>query len=227
MATVRISETLRNDIISNARTLFTDRKRQAKENYNKDWGKQILSKMYPHDVIQKINALDKAWFKEGDTITLQGFINTPDEVMQKKYGVDIKFNVGTFPYPRQFNIFKDYGYSGTGDYEGVSITLDSTNPKWEEIQKEYKAYRQAMYDIAQEEEKIVSTVKTVLDNYSTLSPCLKALPKLYELLPEHTKNRHNQIIEKADKIKPEELEIDTSSLDVAMVKDKITKGGNK
>ena len=84
-----------------------------------------------------------------------------------------------------------------------------------------------MYDIAQEEEKIVSTVKTVLDNYSTLSPCLKALPKLYELLPEHTKNRHNQIIEKADKIKPEELEIDTSSLDVAMVKDKITKGGNK
>lgn len=227
MATVRISQSLRDDIIDNARTLFTDRKRQAKENYNKDWGKQILSELYPHDVVQKINALDKAWFKEGSVITLNGFVNTPDEVIQKKYGVDIKFNVGTFPYPRDFNMDKEFGYMASTNYEGIDISLDSTNPKWKQIEKEYKVYRQAIYDIYQEEENIVSTVKRVLDNYSTLSPCLKALPKLYELLPEHTKKRHNQIIEKADKIKPEELEIDTSSLDVAMVKDKITKGGDK
>tara|TARA_R100001510_G_C7646278_1_gene203585 strand:+ start:249 stop:932 length:684 start_codon:yes stop_codon:yes gene_type:complete len=227
MATVRISQTLRDDIIDNARTLFTDRKRQAKENYSKDWGKQIRSELYPSDVIQKINTLDKSWFHHGDTITLNGFVNTPDEVIQKKYNLEVKFDVDSFPYPNDFTMDKQYGYMASSSYGGISISLDATNPKWDNIQKEYKVYRQAIYDIEQEEDTIVSTIKKVLNNYSTLSPCLKALPKLYELLPQHTKNRHNQIIEKAEKIIPEELDIDTSSLDVAMVKDKITKGGNK
>lgn len=229
MATVRISQVLRDEIIDNARNLFTDRKEQAKKNYNADWGKQIARQLYPDELRVKLNALDKDWFRQGTRIVLEGFINTPDEVIQKNYHSKIKYDVDTFFYPQHEikKLAEANGYSASTNYEGLDIKLDATNPKWNEIQKEYKAYRQAIYDIDQEEDKIVSTIGKVLDNYSTLAPCIKALPEIYDLLPPHTKRRHNEVVEKTQRAKPEELDIDTKSLGVAMVKDKITKGGNK
>lgn len=230
MATVRISQVLRDEIIDNARNLFTDRKEQAKKNYNADWGKQIVKQLYPDELRVKLNALDKDWFRQGTRIVFEGFINTPDEVIQNNYHIKIKYDVDTFLYPQSDGIKKlseANGYSASTNYEGLDIKLDATNPKWNKIQEEYKTYRQAIYDIDQEEDKIVSTIEKVLDNYSTLAPCIKALPEIYDLLPPHTKRRHNEIVEKTQRAKPEELDIDTKSLGVAMVKDKITKGGNQ
>lgn len=230
MATVRISQVLRDDIIDNAKTLFTGRREQAKKNYNADWGKQIAKELYPDELRSKLNALDKDWFKQGTRIVLEGFINTPDEVIQHRYSIGIKYEVDSFFYPQGEGISKlgeANGYSASTNYDGLDIKLDATNPKWDTIQKEYKVYRQAIYDIDQEEEKIVSTIRKVLDNYSTLAPCIKALPEIYDLLPSHTRRRHDEIVEKVQRAKPEELDIDTKSLGVAMVKDKITKGGNE
>ena len=225
MATVRISQRLHEDIVDNAKSLFNGRYEQAKGDYNKDWGKMIHSKLYPSDVLTKIDSLDSGWFAHSSKIIFEGFINTPDEIINSG-SHSITFDVEKFPIPR--NPLDNFGWKGSGGYrDECNIELDATNPKWATILSEYKVYRQKLYDIRQERKALVDTIEKVLDNYTTLAPCIKAMPKLYDLLPSHTKERHNEIIEKAEKIKPEELDIDSSVLDVAMVKNKITKGGNK
>ena len=156
-------------------------------------------------------------------ITFDGFNNTPDEVITNERH-SISFEVESFPLSAKQ--MSKYGWTSNGGYRGeVNIKLDATNPKWATILSEYKVYAKKMYDIKQERTSLVDTIERVLDTYTTLSPCIKAMPNLYDLLPNHTKERHNEILEKAEKIKPEELNIDSSILDVAMVKNNITKGG--
>ena len=223
MATVRISQRLREDIVDNAKSLFHGRYNQAKSEHNKDWGKMIRSNLYPSDVLAKIDSLDKEWFSTGQTITFDGFFNTPDEVITN-IRHSISFEVESFPLSAKR--MSKYGWTSNGGYRGeVTIELDATNPKWTTILDEYKVYTKKMYDIKQERKSLVDTIERVLDTYTTLAPCIKAMPKLYDLLPNHTKERHNEILEKAEKVKPEELDIDSSILDVAMIKNNITKGG--
>jgi len=121
-----------------------------------------------------------------------------------------------------------YGWKGSGGYrDECNIELDATNPKWATILDEYKVYTKKMYDIKQERKALIDTIEILIgeDGYTTLAPCIKAMPKLYDMLPSHTRERHNEIPEKAEKAKPKELNIDSSILDVAMIKNKITKGG--
>ncbi len=224
MATVRISQRLYEDIVENAKSLFSGRYEQAKGDYNKDWGKMIRSNLYPSDVITKIDSLDSEWFSHASKIIFEGFINTPDEIVTSRSS-GLTFEVEKFPIPQK--PLNNFGWKGSGGYRDESnIELDATNPKWATILSEYKVYRQKLYDIKQEQKALVDTIEKVLNNYSTLAPCIKAMPKLYDLLPSHTKERHNEIIDRAERTKPEELDIDSSVLDVAMVKNKITKGGN-
>lgn len=224
MATVRISQRLREDIIDNAKSLFHGRYNQAQAEHNKDWGKMIRSNLYPSDVLAKIDSLDEEWFSTGQTITFDGFFNTPDEVITNERH-SISFEVESFPLSAKQ--MSKYGWTSNGGYRGeVNIKLDATNPKWATILSEYKVYAKKMYDIKQERKALIDTIEILIgeDGYTTLAPCIKAMPKLYDLLPRHTKARHTEIPEKAEKVKPKELNIDSSILDVAMVKNNITKG---
>ena len=224
MATVRISQRLHEDIIHTAKDLFSGRYEKAEDDYNKDWGKMIRSKLYPDDLVIKLNALDSDWFQHSDKIIFEGFTNTPDEVVTSRTRA-LTFEVEKFPTSHK--PIDDFGWTNSGGYrDECNLTLDATNPKWATILAEYKVYKQKLYDIKQEQKALVDTIEKVLGNYTTLAPCIKAMPKLYDLLPSHTKERHNEIIEKVERTKPEDLDIDSSVLDVAMVKDKITKGGN-
>tara|TARA_X000001382_G_scaffold124001_1_gene108207 strand:+ start:117 stop:791 length:675 start_codon:yes stop_codon:yes gene_type:complete len=224
MATVRISQRLFDSIVGNAKKLFSGRYEKAQDEYNKNWGKIIRSKLYPSDVLTKIDSLDSEWFAHSSKITFEGFINTPDEIINSG-SHPITFEVEKFPTPQDP---LDFGWEITSGYrDECHIKLDATNPKWATILAEYKVYKQKLYDIKQEKKALVDTVEKVLNNYRTLAPCIKAMPKLYDLLPSYARNRHNEIIERAERTKPEDLDIDSSVLDVAMVKDKITKGGNK
>ncbi len=224
MATVRISQRLHDDIVDNAKDLFSGRYDKAEDDYNVDWGKMIRSKIYPDDLFTKINALDSKWFQQSDKIIFEGFDNTPDEVVTSRTRA-LTFEVEKFPISHK--PLDNFGWTNSGGYrDECNLKLDATNPKWATILAEYKVYKQKLYDIKQEQKALVDTIEKVLGNYTTLAPCIKAMPKLYDLLPSHTKERHNEIIEKIERTKPEDLDIDSSVLDVAMVKDKITKGGN-
>jgi len=223
MATVRISQRLREDIVDNAKSLFHGRYEQAQAKHNKDWGKMIRSNLYPSDVLAKVDSLGEEWFRTAEVIVFDGFFNTPDEMITSVRS-SISFGVEKFSLPPKNN--SKYGWKGSGGYrDECNIELDATNPKWATILDEYKVYTKKMYDIKQERKSLVDTIERVLDTYTTLAPCIKAMPKLYDLLPNHTKERHNEILEKAEKVKPEELDIDSSILDVAMIKNNITKGG--
>jgi len=224
MATVRISQRLHDDIVDNAKDLFSGRYDKAEDDYNVDWGKMIRSKIYPDDLFTKINALDSKWFQQSDKIIFEGFDNTPDEVVTSRTRA-LTFEVEKFPISHK--PLDNFGWTNSGGYrDECNLKLDATNPKWTTILAEYKVYKQKLYAIKQEQKALVDTIEKVLGNYTTLAPCIKAMPKLYDLLPSHTKERHNEIIEKVERTKPEDLDIDSSVLDVAMVKDKITKGGN-
>ena len=227
MATVRISQRLYEDIVNNTRKLFRNRIKQAKENYNKAWGSMIASNLYPATVIENLNKLDTGWIKQSRNIEFEGFYNTPNELTIKNYHLKYS-DIPSFPVPNKGEVVTQYGWKLNSTYGGeCDIELDATNPKWDTLHKEYEEYASKIQEIEQEEKSTVDTVTKVLDNYSTLAPCIKVLPKIYDLLPEETKDRHNEVLNKSNRATPEQLDIDTSKLDVAMVKDKITKGGNE
>ena len=227
MATVRISQRLYDDIVNNTKKLFTNRIKQAKANYSKAWANTIASNLYPATVIENLNKLDTGWIRQSKGIEFEGFYNTPNELTSKTYHLKYS-DVPSFPIPNEREVVSQYGWKLGSTYHGdCSIELDATNPKWSTLHKEYEEYASKIQEIEQEQKSTVDTVKKVLDNYSTLAPCIKVHPKIYDMLPQEAKDRHNQVPSKSNRATPEQLDIDTSKLDVAMVKDKITKGGNE
>ena len=226
MATVRISQRLYDDIIVNTERLFTNRRKQAHANNGKAWGSMIANKLYPPTVLESIKKLGKDWIKTNNAVVFEGFYNTPNELTKTNYGLRYD-EVSSIPIPDTYEIVDQYGWQLRSTYSGAcNVKLDATNPKWANLYKEYEDYASKIQAIDQEQQSTVDTVKKVLNNYSTLAPCIKVLPKIYDLLPREARDRHNEVSSKSNRATPEELDIDTSKLDVAMVKDKITKAGN-
>ena len=228
MATVRISQRLYDEIIDNTKRLFSNRRKQAHANNSKAWGNMIADKLYPPTVLESIKKLGKGWIKTNNAVVFEGFYNTPDELTKTNYGLRYdEVLPQPFPIPDDYEITDQYGWQLRSTYSGAcNVKLDATNPKWATLYKEYEDYASKLQEIDQEQNSTVDMVSKVLQNYSTLAPCIKVLPKIYDLLPQEARDRHNEVSSRSNRATPEELDIDTSKLDVAMVKDKITKGGN-
>lgn len=226
MATVRISQRLYDEIIDNTKRLFTNRRKQAHANNGKAWGNMIANNLYPTTVLESVKKLGKGWIKTHNAVVFEGFYNTPNELTKTNY--DLRYDeVSPIPIPDDYGTVDQNGWQLRSTYSGAChVKVDATNPKWDTLHKEYEEYASKIQEIDQEQQSTVDTVKKVLQNYSTLAPCIKVLPKIYDLLPQEARDRHNEVSSRSNRATPEELDIDTSTLDVAMVKDKITKGGN-
>jgi hypothetical protein len=64
-------------------------------------------------------------------------------------------------------------------------------------------------------------VSKILSSFSTLAPALKEWPPLWELVPEHAKNKHKEITEKRKADKPSIDNSTLNTLTAAMIASKL------
>lgn len=80
---------------------------------------------------------------------------------------------------------------------------------WEDFITEVAAWSDRVSAVRKQADEFVEGVMAVLNAHSTLAPALKAWPPLWDLLPEHTKDKHKEIVERK---KPEKEQVDTDVL---------------
>ncbi len=188
MAIVRISQELRNDIIRNARNKFDPAIKAAQDSKPEDkYGDYIYDKIWgPYR--KQMEALPKEFFQYKNSIQIRsvGEVTMPFITSFAEYRP-------IPPIPANTPVKHDYPgqpYSLLGD------------PVWDVIMLDAREWKHRCDTVANQCRDFIAGVTAVLDTFTTLAPALKEWPPLWELLPEHIKDRHKEIKERVKADRP-------------------------
>ena len=214
MATVRITDSLKSEILSNANRLHQPMIDKARESHDPNWGKRIYELAFDAETRNKMQQLPLCFFKTFDKVQFEGFTDIGSfDSSPMHYTTDISFAGLPFPNEQPSDNPLQMGW------RGCKVKY---NPAFADLFAEYKQWCQGIRAAEEKREMFVDGVKKILENFSTLAPALKAWPALWDLVPEDKKNKHKEIVERK-KSGPAELEIDTSSLTAAVTMAKLTR----
>jgi|TARA_Y100000296_G_scaffold55313_1_gene63463 hypothetical protein len=221
MATVRFSGELKQDILSKARRLFDEKKAKASENYGADWGQIIYDGVFLETKTQML-ALPGYYFERSNALIFDGFRGGAWD-----HESNVRIRVGLteeLPFPEKLPEGSHGLVKLIRGSDGI-FELDSDDPRWKELKEEYKVYTTTLGEIRKECEEFVEGVEKVIETYATLAPALKAWPALWDLLPNHTKDRHREVDKRTTKAKAAEVaqEVDLNRLTAHVTADKLTR----
>ena len=182
MATVRITNELTSDILTNAKAKFSTDIRDA-ENSRPDhyWGDFIYDAIFG----KYVSIMDQL---------PTGFIPTREKVLVRRVGihpVDLHFE---FSMPKAWPAILPLG-SPVELHYGGTVMLDAS-PVWDNFRKEVQDWRDRTATATKRRNDFAAGVASVLNSFSTLAPALKEWPALWELVPDYAKNKHKEITEK-------------------------------
>jgi hypothetical protein len=206
MATVRITKELTEQITGNARAKFADRIKAVEATAPVGWGDYIYEKLFGK-YIPLMEQLPEEFFDAADKIAVQ---RIGGQVVNLHFTLSSRKR---WPKRLPADAPAEVNY-----YGGALILKDDL--MWGELYAEVVAWKDKCAAIRKQAEEFTEGVSKILASYSTLSPALKAWPPLWELVPEYTKNKHKEIVERK---KPEkELpEIDTTKLTAVLAASKM------
>lgn len=190
MATVRFSQELKDDIINNAKLLFSKRLQTTVEN-PPDIGDEVADRIFK-DFMPLMLQVPKQFFTWTDTLDI-------DSINGRAYGKRFKLKKAvpsardtmTLPNARLMSFY--------------SFNVKLIGDEWNDIQTQLDTWIQNIANIEQERNTFVDGVKKIIGAHSTLAPALKAWPPLWDLVPETYRERHRKVVERA---KPEAVELD-------------------
>lgn len=218
MATVRFSDQLRGEIVSNAKKLIRSQQAETAE-APKHWGMMIYNGMFS-ETKDAMNAMPSGYLKTSNDIDISGIQWENGERIDQRMSLDIPSD-SRFP-----NDISDdtHGVRGRwSSYRGGY--LDGDDPRWATFIAEFKTYTDVIAEKARARDKFVDGVEQVVKTYSTLAPALKAWPPLWDLLPEEKQRRHKEITQKRSKAEAPEIEgVDLDSLTGITIAAKLTRG---
>lgn len=196
MATVRFSQELKDDIVNNAKVLFSKRLQTLSEN-PPAIGDEVADRVFK-DFMPIVLQLPKQFFTWTEEIGV-------DSINGRTYGKKFKLSKAV-PTPRS-----DIALPNVRMTSFYSLNVKLIGDEWNDIQTQIDAWIQNIATVEQECNKFVDGVKTVINTYSTLAPALKAWPPLWDLVPDGAKERHRKVVARA---KPEvaEVEVDLTAL---------------
>jgi hypothetical protein len=184
MAVVRITEALKATVCNNARNKFSDRIREAEQSVPNDehWGDFIyetilgkylpIMKQLPAEFFEKVTALSVKRIC-GDTAHINYRLSSA-----KPWPAALPADA-----PLEHMLYSN------------NLALNS-DPVWTELREAVAAWRLRCSTIRTQAQEFTEGVSKVLGSYSTLAPALKAWPPLWDLLPEHVKDKHKEIVER-------------------------------
>ena len=190
MATVRFSDELKTEIISNAKALFSKRLQAYHDNppaVGDDVAQRVLSEFMP-----AVAQLPKQFFSWTDELGI-------DSINGRTYGKRFKLSKQV-PKPNG-----DMTVANAKMYDRYRLDVKLIGDEWSDIQAQLDAWISNIAAVEQERDAFVEGVKKIIGMHTTLGPALKAWPPLWDLVPEGTKNRHRKVVER---VKPEVAEVD-------------------
>jgi hypothetical protein len=222
MALVRITEKLKHDIRRNVVEMFVEEHTKARETEDfpdKDkWGDRIYELAHGAERIATMAKLPITYFGFRTTFDVDG-INWYDGG-SKHLRSTISFE---FSQPRP-DVWPDVDYAGFVTANGRDILLNGRDPRWGEFTTVYKAWVDRMEAVTTKENTFREGVTTVLNQFQTLSPALKAWPPLWELVPNWAKDKHREITKRAAPAAPVVRGVDISQMTAIATAHKLTKG---
>lgn len=213
MATVRMSQQLRNDVIARANLIFNKKADAVKER-----------PLPPEWTADHIYETAIAPWKEHMDKLPDMFFNRFSELSINVNGVTRSLRL---PAPKPFPFkFPDTHYVRTAhSYMSNSWLLrDDANcapTPFQPLIDTLLAQQRELVTIQANKEAFVFGVSKVLGAHSTLAPALKAWPALWDLLPDDTKEQHKRIATKNSVVKPELDDVDVASLTATVVMTKM------
>ena len=190
MATVRFSDELKTEIISNAKALFSKRL-QAYHDNPPAVGDEVADRIFK-DFMPVVAQLPKQFLSWTDELSI-------DAINGRTYGKRFKLSKQV-PKPNG-----DMTVANAKMYDRYRLDVKLIGDEWSDIQAQLDAWISNMAAVEQERDAFVEGVKKIIGMHTTLGPALKAWPPLWDLVPEGTKNRHRKVVER---VKPEVAEVD-------------------
>lgn len=208
MATVRLSQTLINDILDIAgRTQDKAIVRAIESRPSNDWAEKIYNTLFG-DEIALAEKVPEHWFDMVESIRLRSIGSLSGSMLEFKFATPKR-------WPRKIdNDLAKMSYVGL-------TTLDLTHSLvWGELYAEVAAWVARVSAAQGKKSEFLKSVRKVLDSYSTLAPALKAWPPLWDYLPENVKAKHKAISTKEKKAEVA-IDVDLSTLTAMAVAAKI------
>ena len=209
MATVRMTESLCDEIVENAKRLFAKRVTEAQ--------------VYPPEYHDN-DALFEAYLdaKPKARATLQGmqelgWTEDANDMRVSLFGQRTRF---TFRQARPL-------YSGWVGYNssGVCIIKETDSPALMELYNKLQLRTAAIKAIESERDAFVEQVKNIINSASTLKKALSLWPGLWELVPPAARNKYNEVtVRTRGESDDEVVQVNLDSLNAAVVTAKIVEG---
>jgi hypothetical protein len=195
MATVRFSEELRERIRNNAQRMHEANIEKAEEAAPNNWGDRIYDRMFRNTRVG-MNLLPEGYLDTRQAFTFGGFGEEG-----RTLWVEMEMS-SEKRWPGNLPAGPDTGVTGGGGSRYNRIILEPTDERWYDLHAEYNLYCANVAAAQKQQTDFVDGVNSVLANYSTLAPALKAWPALWDLIPEDKKDRHREVVEKRGRSAP-------------------------
>lgn len=209
MATVRLSESVCDSILSSARNLFAKRMNEANTyppEYND--GDFIFDTYLDGNPDQRRVLMDMAAFK---------WAKRAPEIRANLFGSNTTLR---FKTPR--TVYVGWGEPHYG--ERLHITVNNA-PGLRDLYDKLQLRAENIKALEMERDQFVNKVGAILDKCSTLKQALGIWPGLWELVPQDVKNKHNEVTVRTKSADPETpIDIDIDAMNGAVVVSKIVEG---
>lgn len=192
MATVRFSQELKDRIFRNARQMFEKRISAAEAAApDQSWGMRIYDALFGE-------------YTTALAAVPNGFMRYSKEFSVRRVGsqsaASITLNLpNPMPWPNDLHLVTelaeaDYPSTITLQYPKDENGNDLPHAVWDEFAAECKRWRDGIQAVKDKQNEFVQQVATLIENYATLAPALKAWPPLWDLIPEDVKNKHKEVV---------------------------------
>ncbi len=203
MATVRFSKTLRSDILSAARDLFSNSMRDAIMSFDiNDYAEDIYRAVVPNVAEAALSVVPRSFLSYVTDLRVIRAFGTPLSSRN-----DIKF-----VSPRVWPTELDRSLGAVRQYSttNVSLIVLHSHPQLQAVEEALKKRDALIHSIEQQRNALVNEVDKLLNKHATLSPALREWPALWELLSDDVKEQHKRIVDKTGKER-EDVQVDLST----------------
>ena len=204
MAVVRISQSLKDDVKRNARSMFDVRIREAGTLpfAGAELNERIYGGLFTEQELQHIDGI-----KHLTSETISRFTVAEINGQQVGYTVD-------FPTSKPWvSLSYDYVTSGTGaKLSRYNVKL--FGEQWNDLAEQAKVRNEKVSKLTNDRDEFVASIDKLLDRHTTLAPALREWKPLWELLPEDAKERHKKKVERKRSPEQTKAELEADGIDL-------------
>lgn len=212
MATVRITEKLINDTLANVREKFEPAFRAAETSLDTTgWADRIYETIY-REYLPQINALPADFFGKREGIDLKTG-NSPFQTRE----LALKFAAAR-PLPQAMpeNPYMEF----TQSWRPWEYRVKSWGA-WPDMEEAYNAWTARVKRVLDDREAMKVSVHKLLRSHSTLAPCIKKWPALWDLLSDEYRDKHREVVERKAKDGGPEYDLDFDRMTAMVAKAKL------